>query len=650
MGQTAEKFAFQAESKQLLNLMVHSIYTNKEIFLRELISNSSDAIDRIRFEAITRPDLLVPGESFEIRLETDPAARTLKVIDNGIGMNHDDLIMHIGTIARSGTQEFIKKFKESKTEASVNEMIGQFGVGFYSAFMAADRVIIDTKKSGETTSYRWESTGEGEFTIEQSDKENHGTTVTLHLKPVDIENGIDDFTDFYTVSGIVKKYSDFINYPIIMKEEREETEKGADGKPKPDGKKVKTAEDRTLNSMKPIWIRPPQEVKDEEYKEFYKHISHDWNEPLKNIYYKAEGTVEFYSLMFLPSKAPFDFYYQGFKSGLQLYVKKVLIMEAFEDLLPKYLRFIKGVVESSDLPLNISREILQQDRNVAQIKKSLTKKVLDTLQEIAGKEMDLYIKFWKEFGNALKEGVISDFENREKIASLLLFESTQDGGKLTGLDDYISRMNENQKEIFTLTAESRAIAENSPLLEALKLKRYEVLFLLSPIDEIMAGSLSEYKGKKIKPIEKGDIDIQSPEEKEKNEKEMKEKSEEYEEFLKFLGKKLESTIKEVKLSKRLVNSPVCITGEEFDVSPYLEKIMKKESESLNPLKRRILEINPGHQLISRIRDRFKKDKNDPVLDDYAELLLGYALISEGADLPDPVKFNNLVLNLMEKNI
>jgi molecular chaperone HtpG len=402
--------------------------------------------------------------------------------------------------------------------------------------------------------------------------------------------------------------------------------------------------------MKPIWTRSPQDVAEDEYKEFYKHISHDWNEQLKTIYYKAEGTVEFYSLMFLPSRAPFDFYYQGYKSGLQLYVKKVMIMEAFEDLLPKYLRFVKGVVESSDLPLNISREMLQHDRNVSQIKKSLTKKVIDTLNEMLSKEKDLYSKFWKEFGNALKEGVISDFENREKIAALLLFESTNDTSELTNLDDYISRMKESQKDIYTLTAESRIIAENSPLLEALKQKDYEVLFLLNPLDEIMTGSLSEYKGKKIRSIEKGDIDLLTPEEKEKSEKEMKEKNEEYSDLLKLLGKKLEKSIKEVKLSKRLTSSPACITGEEYDISPYLEKIMKKESDSFQTVKRRILEINPRHELIRKIMERFLKDKGDALLDDYAELLLGYAMISEGADLPDPVKFNSLMLSLMEKNI
>ncbi|MGA2141043.1 MAG: molecular chaperone HtpG [Brevinematales bacterium] len=641
----AEKFTFQAESKQLLNLMVHSIYSNKEIFLRELISNASDAIDRLRFESITRPELLIPGEKFEIRLDTDPKGRTLTVIDNGIGMDHEDLIKHIGTIARSGTQEFIKNLKEKKTDSSINDMIGQFGVGFYSAFMAADFVTIDTKKAGEEAAYRWESNGEGEYTLSESDKKDHGSVITLHLKPVDKENGIDDFTDYYTISNIVKRYSDFINYPIVMKREHEQTQKD-----KKDGKKSIVTEDTVLNSMKPIWLRPSSEVTKEEYNEFYRHISHDWSEVLKTIYFKAEWTVEFHSLLFIPSKAPFNLFYQGYKSGLQLYVKKVLIMEAFEDLLPKYLRFIKGVVESSDLPLNISREMLQQDRNVSQIKKSLTKKVIDSLLELYSNENENYKKFFKEFGNALKEGIISDFENKEKIAPLILFESSHSNKELTNLDEYIGRMKEGQNHIYTLTAESRNIAENSPHLEALKQKDYEVIFLLNPVDEIMTGSLNEYKGKKIKSIEKGDIDLDSPDEKKKNETETKAKQEEFSVLLKYLGEKLDKYVKEARVSIRLVNSPACITGDEFDVSPYLEKMMRKDSEESAPVKKRIMEINPNHPLIHKFSERLEKDAKDPVLEDYAELLLGYALLAEGAELPDPVKFNRLVISLMEKSL
>jgi len=650
MEHNTEKFSFQAESRQLLNLMVHSVYSNKEIFLRELISNASDAIDRLRFEAITKPELITSSKPFEIRIEADRNARTLTIIDNGIGMNHDDLVNHIGTIARSGTQEFIKKLKENKSNSSINDMIGQFGVGFYSAFMVADRVSIETRKAGENEAYRWESDGQGEYTITPIEKEEHGTKITLYLKPVDEENGIDDFTDFYVISNIVKKYSDFINYPIIMKEEREEIEKDKDGKPKKDGKKEKVIEDRILNSMKPIWTRPVSEVKPEEYKEFYRHITHDWNEPLKTIAYRGEGTVEFYSLLFIPSHAPFDFYYQGYKSGLQLYVKKVLIMEAFEDLLPKYLRFIKGVVDSPDLPLNISREILQKDRSILQIKKSLTKKILDSLQEMLNEDKKSYLNFWQEFGTALKEGVIADFENREKILSLLLYDSSHDSSKPTSLDEYISRMKEGQNEIYYINAESRSSAENSPHLEALKEKGFEVLYMVSPVDEIMMQSVTEYKGKKFKSAAKGNLELGNKEEQEKREKEIKEKQNEFSGLLKWLGEKLEKNIKEVRISSRLVNAPACIVSEDYDISPHLERIIKRDNESDIPLKKRILEINPDHPVLTKMNESYKKNRHDPLLSDYAELLLGYALLAEGAELPDPVKFNKTLLSLMEKNL
>lgn len=650
MASQTETFQFQAESRKLLDLMIHSIYTNKEIFLRELISNASDALDKLRVESLTRPDLLQAGETLEIRLEADPEKKTLSIIDNGIGMSREDLVNHIGTIARSGTQEFVSKIKDSKADASVSELIGQFGVGFYSAFMAADKIVIETRKAGTTEAYRWESTGDGEFSITPISKDKQGSVITLYLKPEDPENGLEDFTDFYTVSSVVKKYSDFINYPIMMKQEREEIEKDDEGKPKKDGKKTKVIEDKTLNSMKPIWMRPQSEVTPEEYKEFYKHISHDWNEPLKTIVYKAEGTLEFYSILFVPSKAPFDFYYQGHKAGLELFVKKVMIMEAFEDLLPKYLRFMKGVVESSDLSLNISREMLQQNRSVTMMKKSLTKKTLDSLADLFNNERDQYLTFWKEFGNALKDGVISDHDNREKVSGLLLFESTADPSKLTSIDEYIDRMKEGQTEIYFLTAENRLVADNSPHLEALKEKGYEVLFLLSPIDEILTQYLNEYKGKKLKSISKGNLDLGSKEEKEQKEKETKEKSEEMGDLLKFLKEKLEKNIKEVKVSSRLVSAPACIEREEYDVTPYLEKLLNKENDMMSSLKKRVLEINPKHAVVTRLFDRYKANNNDPLLGDYAEMLMDYALLAEGAPLPDPVKFNKLVVELMERSI
>jgi len=471
-----EKYSFQTESKRLLELMIHSIYTHKEIFLRELISNASDAIDKLRIASLTNPSLITENQPFEIRLEVDKEKRTLSVIDNGIGMNKEDLINHIGTVAKSGTLEFLSSLGDKKDKMDINELIGQFGVGFYSAFMVSDKVEIITRKAGETQAYKWESFGDGEYTIEETQKDTNGTVVKLYLKPVDRENGIDDFTDEWVIQRIVKKYSDFIQYPIKMRVEREV------GK---EGKKEIVSDDKVLNSMKPIWRKSQSEVSMEEYEEFYKHISHDWQKPLKVIPYKAEGMLEFYSLLFIPSKAPFDFYFQGYKSGLALYVKKVLIMEAYEDLLPKYLRFVKGVVESSDLSLNISREMLQNDMIVVQMRKNLTKKVIDALTEMLEKDRENYLNFFKEFGNALKEGVISDEENREKLIPLILFESTEDPVKLTTMPEYYRRMKEDQEEIYCIASESRVIAENSPQIEILKQKNYEVLFLLNPVDEVM---------------------------------------------------------------------------------------------------------------------------------------------------------------------
>lgn len=649
MSTKPETFQFQTESRQLLDLMVHSIYTNKEIFLRELVSNASDALDKLRIETISRPDLVAAGEKLEIRIDADPKAKTLTITDNGIGMDREDLISHIGTIAKSGTKEFMEKIKDNKAKENISEMIGQFGVGFYSAFMAADRVTILTRKAGMPGAHLWSSYGDGEFTITNAEKPAQGTVITLYLKPADPDNGLEDFTDPYTISRVIKHYSDFINYPIIMKEEREEVEKDADGKPKKDGKKTKIIEDKTLNSMKPIWTKPQSDVSQEDYHDFYKHISHDWNEPLKTVNYRAEGTMEFYSLLFIPSHAPFDLFYQGYKSGLQLYVKKVLIQEAFEDLLPKYLRFMKGVVESSDLPLNISREMLQKDRHINQMKKSLTKKTLDSLQEMYDKDALNYLKFWKEFGDALKEGVISDFENREKLTGLLLFESSNDPEKMTSLEEYIERMKNGQNDIYYITGESRHILENSPHLEKLKEKGYEVLYLTRPIDEILSQYLNEFKGKKLRSANKGDLDIASKEEKKKIEEEMKEKKDEFSGLLQFIQTKLDQNVKEVRLSTRLVSAPACLVGGEFDMSPHLEKLLQKENAGKAPVKR-ILEVNPQHPILVKMKEKFSLNKEDGRLADYSELLLGYAILSEEGSLPDPIRFNKLMVDLMDRSL
>ncbi|OHD54540.1 MAG: molecular chaperone HtpG [Spirochaetes bacterium GWF1_51_8] len=624
---STETFKFQAESRELLDLMVHSIYSNKEIFLRELISNASDALDKLRIEALQFPDFLKDSGEPGIVLEADPKARTLTISDNGIGMSREEIVENIGTIAKSGTKEFLSKMKDLKKSESA-ELIGQFGVGFYSVFMIANQVTIVTRRAGQKSATKWVSDGKGEFTVSDAEKSAPGTEVTLLLKPADEENGISDYTDFNVVSGIVKRYSDFISYPITMMEEKEK---------------------KTLNSMKPIWAKSETEVKPEEYHEFYKHISHDWNEPLKVIPLKAEGTIEFQSLLFIPSRAPFDFYYQGYKSGLELYVRRVMIVDSFEDLLPHYLRFVKGVVESSDLPLNISREILQQDRVTLQMKKRLTKKVLDSLQEMLEKDRENYLKFWGEFGNAVKEGLTVDLENREKIQELLLFHTTADAEKLSSLKEYVARMKPEQKEIYYFSGENRETMMNSPLLEIYKNKGYEVILLTEAVDEIVAGSVFDYDGKKMKSIEKGDVELEKTKDEKKAEKEVKEQEKEFTDLNKFLETELDEYIKSVRLTSRLVSAPACVISEEGGMSPHLERFLKRTNVKI-PENKRILELNPNHNIVQQLKKKFEADKADPLISEYAELLLGYAYLGAGAEPPDVIRFNNLLLRVMDESL
>ncbi len=639
-----ETYQFQAETKQLLDLMIHSLYTNKEIFLRELISNASDALDRLRFEALTRPELMSDGDKLEIRLEPDPQARTLTIHDTGIGMSREEVIANIGTIAKSGTRELRQQIKQGATNEQIGALIGQFGVGFYSAFMVADKVTLVTRRAGEQTATRWESTGDGQYTISSAEKATRGTSITLHLKPVDAESGIEDYTDQWTLSRIVKRYSDFISYPIICPFQRTEVERDDKGRPVKDGETKTILEDKVLNSMKPIWTRPQTEVTEAEYAEFYKHISHDLSEPLKTISLKAEGRLEYQALLFIPSTAPWDFYYFATPYGLRLYAKGVSIMERCEELLPRYLRFVKGLVDSADLPLNISRQMLQQDRHVTQIRKWITKKVLDVLQSLAENEPDKYLAFWKQFGRAFKEGVSSDYENKDRIVSLLLFESSHDAERLTSLKDYVGRMKEGQKEIFYLTGESRQVIENSPHLEAFKEKGYEVLYLTEPVDELVTQALFEFEGKRLKSIGKGTVSLGSEEE-----KELKQQQEQAAELLKFLQQKLDEHIKEVRLSNRLTTSPVCLVGAEHDYSPQMERLLRVTQEGM-PKQRRILELNPKHEIFLKLQQRFQKEGEDPSLEKYAQLLLGYAFLAEGSELPDPVRFNRLVAELIAQTL
>jgi molecular chaperone HtpG len=634
-----ENFQFQAETAQLLNLMIHSLYTQREIFLRELISNASDALDRLRFEALTNTELVPAGHEYEIRLKPDLTARTLTVSDTGIGMSREELIDHIGTIARSGTQELRKRVKESQSAESLAELIGQFGVGFYSAFMVSDRVVIVTRRAGEASATRWESTGNGAYTMADAEKAYPGTDIILHLKKPDPENGIEDYTDRWKLAMIVHKYSDFIAYPIIYQGPAQEP--GED-----DTKEIKI-ETKTLNSMKPIWTRGRSEVSDSDYKEFYRHLASDMTEPLKVLPLKAEGTFEYEALLFIPSHAPYDLFYHAAESGLRLYARRVMVMDKCEELLPRYLRFIKGVADSSDLPLNISRQRLQQDRHISQIRKWLTRKVLDTLAEMKEKEPDKYLTFWGEFGKAMKEGVGSDNDNKDKLLPLLLFESSNDPVKLSTLKEYVERMKPEQSEIFYLTGESRKVIENSPHLEAPRQRGYEVLFLNEPVDELLVQSLYDFEGHKLKSVTKGKVQLGTEEEQKAQEEQLKSKEEEYSAFLQASQKKLDQYIKQIRLSTRLVASPACLVTEEHEYSPHLERLLQK-GKSAGSKQRRIMELNPGHPLIGRLYERFKANAEDSVVGDSMEILVDLALLSEGSEVADPVRLNQLTMDLLQK--
>jgi molecular chaperone HtpG len=624
--------------------MIHSLYTQREIFLRELISNASDALDRLRFEALTNLELVEDGHKYEIRLKPDLAARTLTVSDTGIGMSRQELIEHIGTIARSGTRELRKRMKESQSGQAVADLIGQFGVGFYSAFMVADKVTILTRRAGESSASLWESSGEGVYTLADAGKTSCGTDIILHLKSVDLENGIEDYTDRWKLSMIVHKYSDFIAYPIIYEGPKQEPGEIEDAT-----KEIKI-ETKTLNSMKPIWTRSRSEVSESDYNDFYKHLSNDWNAPpLKVLPLKAEGTVEYEALLFIPAQAPHDLFYHGTEAGLRLYARRVMVIEKCEDLLPRYLRFIQGVVDSTDLPLNISRQRLQQDRHITQIRKWLTRKVLDALAEMREKEPENYHKFWGEFGRAMKEGVGSDYENKEKILPLLLFESSHDPKELTTLKAYVERMKPEQTEVLYLTGESRKVIENSPHLEAPKQKGYEVLYLSDPVDELLVQHLHEFDGKRLKSVTKGKVQLGTEEERKQVEEQIKTKEEEYSSFLQACQKKLDEYVKQIRLSTRLVESPACLVTEEHEYSPHLERLLQK-GKGGGPKQRRIMELNAGHPIIARLYDRYKANGEDPTVGESIELLFQMALVAEGSELADPVQLNQQVLALMQRTL
>jgi molecular chaperone HtpG len=636
-----ESFQFQAETKQLLHLMIHSLYTQREIFLRELISNASDALDKLRFEALTNPELVENDHKYEIKLKPDLASKTLTISDTGIGMSRQELIDHIGTIARSGTQEMRKRMQESQSAEAFADLIGQFGVGFYSAFMVADTVTIITRRAGETGATQWESAGDGSYTLAEAERMGCGTDIILHLKQQDEENGIEDYTDRWKLSMIVHKYSDFIPFPIIYEGPAQEP-----GEPETKEIKIET---KTLNSMKPLWTRKRSEVSDSDYNDFYKHLSNDWTEPLKVLPLKAEGTFELDALLFIPSQAPYDLFYHGSDFGLRLYAKRVMVLEKSEDLLPRYLRFVKGVVDSSDLPLNISRQRLQQDRHITQIRKWLVRKLLDVLTELQEKEKEKYLKFWEAFGKALKEGVGTEYDNKDKLLPLLLFESSNDPKELTTLKSYVERMKTEQTDILYLTGESRKVLENSPHLEGVRQKGYEVLYLSDPVDELVVQHLHEFEGKRLKSVTKGRVDLGTEEEKKQQEEQVKKKEEEYAEFLTASQKRLDEYVKQIRVSTRLVDSPACLVTEEHEYSPQLERLLQK-GKGGGPKQRRIMELNPEHPIVRGLYERFKANGEDAMVGDSIELLFELALVAEGSEIADPVRLNRLTLDLLKKSV
>jgi len=649
MATSTETRKFEAETKQLLDLMIHSLYTNKEIFLRELISNASDALDKLRFRALTEQELKSESDDLEIRLEPDADKRTLKIHDNGIGMSRQEVIDNIGSIARSGTQEMLKNLGQKAKGAELPDLIGRFGVGFYSAFMVSEKVEIDTRKAGEDGATHWESDADGTYTISEGSKPKPGTSITLHLKAVDSDAGIEDFTDEWVLENTVKRYSNYIGYPIRHRVQREKQDTDEKGIETPDGKTTIVFDDKTLNSMKPIWTRSESEVKDEEYNEFYKHIATAWKDPMLRLRFKAEGISEYESLLFIPSEPSPDLHMWGAEYGLQLYARRVMIEERCKEALPHFLRFVRGVVDSSDLPLNISRQTLQENRHVTRIRKFLTKKVLDMLSDLQRDDEVKYLEFWSQFGRTVKEGVGTEPDQKDRIVPLLLFASSADPEKLTTLKAYVERMKDGQDSIYFITGESRAIVENAPVIEGVVKKGYEVLFLTDPVDEFLVDRLPEFEEKRLRSAGRGDLDLDEGSDEETAKAKRKDQEQLYGDLFGLLGKHLEENVKRVRLSKRLTTSPACLTVDEHDMSPQMERMLSMAGPDA-PKQKRILEINGSHAVVQGLRERFENDKTDPVLKDYAELLYGYAMLAEGTELKDPGPFNKALEGVMARAV
>ncbi|MFJ9364232.1 molecular chaperone HtpG [Nocardia sp. NPDC101769] len=651
MTEHVEQLEFQAETHQLLELMIHSVYSNKDTFLRELVSNASDALDKLRLETFRDKDLHADTSDLHIELEVDRDNRVLTVRDNGIGMSRAEVVDLIGTLAKSGTAQLRKQLLEAKAgDQQAEELIGQFGIGFYSTFMVADKVTLTTRKAGENTGTRWESAaGSSTYSIEELDDAPQGTTVSLHLKPADEDDHLFDYTQEWKLREIVKKYSDFIAWPIRMDVER--TVLDGEGEDKTEKTLVET---QTLNSQKALWTRPRSEVSDEEYTEFYKHVAHAWDDPLEIIPMRAEGTFEYQALLFIPSHAPFDLFTREHKRGVQLYVRRVFIMDNCEELMPEYLRFVKGVVDAQDLSLNVSREILQQDRQIQMIRKRLVKKVLSTVKDLKNAEDQAkYQEFWREFGRVLKEGLLSDHDNRETILGVSSFASTHSDSELTSLAQYVERMPETQSAIYYMTGETRQQIENSPHMEAFQAKGLEVLVLTDPVDEMWVGSVTEFEGKPIVSIAKGEVDLETEDEKKASEQLREQQEKDFADILGWLQQTLDADVKEVRLTNRLTSSPACIVGDVFDFTPMLERMYRASGQEL-PHSKRILELNPAHPLVTGLRAAYAAvsdaDEKPVELTETAELLYGTAVLAEGGELKDPAHFARILADRLTRTL
>lgn len=619
---SSQTLEFKTEVKELLHLMIHSLYSHKEIFLRELLSNASDAIDKLRYLSLTESALLANDDNWKIRIIINKENDSLTISDNGIGMNEEEIVRALGTIAHSGTKDFIRTLTEKKVQDNP-ELIGQFGVGFYSSFMVAERVVVISRKAGDSKekAVRWESKADGTFSVESFEKDSRGTDVILFMG----EEG-KKYLDEWEIKSVVKKYSDYIEHPICM-----------------DVEKDKKKEEQVLNSRKAIWLKDKAEITAEEYNEFYKHVSHDFSDPAKVIHFKAEGTREFSALLFIPSKAPFDLFYKEYKIGPTLYVKRVQIMDHCEELIPVYLRFVKGVVESSDLPLNVSREILQSNKQIEVIRKNITKKILDVLADMKNTEYEKYLEFYKEFHKSIKEGIYLDHQRKDALKDLVLYESIKtEPGKFTTLKQYVDLMKPDQEFIFYMTGNSRAEMESSPYLEAFKEKDYDVLLMYDEIDDFIAPDL-EYNGKKMKSVTKGDVELDKEKKLDKKEAEKK-----FKKVIDLIRDTLKDDIKDIRVSGRLKDSACCLVADEGDMDQNFERLMKAMGQTI-PQSKRILEINPSHPLIESMNAIFEKDKDHPILKEYSKLLYDQALLLEGSKPKDPAAFSKTMAKIMVEN-